>query len=352
MLPPKLFDVHKASFGDRATQYTSLDHIKSVIEAHEPRLVLLCSAYMFALDKVLSRREVTELLTFLRGRNCRIVTTDPLLGLARELTFKDVDSRYLLPGAAGWKRTLARAAVAIVGSRAKLVSGLQLDDVIHVYPACAPDIDDGVRRHSFFVDPQAASQSTTAHAHRRWLFVLAEIDLHTQLVEMDLRDFVENILGLLRFAVAEGARPTLIAPAMLVDLLAGAVTAEMELHRQLPITEFRQRVLGAEYVFYWNAFSPSQLERLANEQPTFVFDRGYLSRAVKPFYDAAKTCYFDGWEPKYLDQRQLFSAYVLAHLAKQQRPALRALRERWQASPTPDELIRHLLETAEPSRAR
>lgn len=348
LLPPALHAVHRASFGTRAAPYASLADIKGVVAAHDPQIVFLCSAYLFALDKTLSRREVSELLDFLRLRGCRIATTDPLVGLAGRLTLRDVDTRYLLPGEAAWKRALAAAAARIARSH-KLVPVPRMDDVIHVYPGGAPDIDDGVQRASFFAPP-------APHAHEaertppNWLFLLSEVDLHAQLVETDLRGFVENILGLLRFAVAEGVKPTLIAPAMIVELLAGAMSADMQLHQILPIVEFRRRILDAEYVFSWNAFSPSQLDRLASELPVFFFDRGFLSRAVKPFYDAAQACHFGGWEPRYLDQRQLFSPYVLAHLAKQQLPAVRALRERWSRSPSPDDLMRQLVGTAERSR--
>ena len=64
---------------------------------------------------------------------------------------------------------------------------------------------------------------------------------------------------------------------------------------------------------------------------------------ARPFYERARACHFGDWEPPYLDQRQIFSPYVLAHLAKLQKPAMRALRERWQSSPTPDELVDQLL---------
>ena len=357
LLPPHLHDVHAESFPGRAVRYTSLADIRSAVDAHDPQIVFLCSAYLFSLDKVLTPRQVAELLDFLRARHCTIATSDPLLGLARQLTLRDMDTRYLLPGERGWKRALAAAACRVLGSR-KLLPVPPMDGVVHLYPTCAPDIGDGVPRLSYFTAPAVHGANTEAQEHGthpstppRWLFALAEIDVHTQLVQMHLRDFVENILGMLRFAVAEGARPTLIAPSMIVDLLAGVATPEMELRRHLPVTEFRRRSLDAEFVFYWNAFSPSLLERLANELPIFVFDRGYLSRALKPYYEAAKACHFGGWEPKYLDQRQLFSPYVLAHLAKQQRPALRQLRQRWQASPSPDAVIRQLLGMADRSRA-
>ncbi|HMC54306.1 MAG TPA: hypothetical protein VKH19_03975 [Gemmatimonadaceae bacterium] len=352
LLPPKLFGIHKDAFGGRAAQYTSLGDVTRAIEEVDPQIVVLCSAYLLSLDNLLAPREVRELLALLRARGCAIATTDPFLGLASVLTPKDVDIRYLLPGLPSWKRALAGLARAVVGARTKLIKVPPMDDLAHIYPTGIPERPDGIWRLSFA--PPSAPSSVDASATGtppQWLFVLAEIDMHTQLVEMELRDFVENLLGMLRFAVAQGARPVLIAPRLIVDRLAGATTSEMELHEHLPLTEFRTRAMDAEYVFYWNAFSLSQLERLSSERPVFVFDRGYLSRAVAPYHEVATTCHFGGWEPKYLDQRQLFSPYVLAHLAKQQRSAVHTIAERWRQSPTSDEMLRQLLATADRSRS-
>jgi hypothetical protein len=85
---------------------------------------------------------------------------------------------------------------------------------------------------------------------------------------------------------------------------------------------------------------------VAHGLPVFLFDRGHFARTITPFYDVARTWYFNGWEPPSVDQGQLFSPYVLAHLAKAQKAATQAIRQRWQSSPTPDALVNQLLGTA------
>ena len=95
-------------------------------------------------------------------------------------------------------------------------------------------------------------------------------------------------------------------------------------------------------MFYWNAFSFSQLSRVANELPVFVFDRGHLAHAIKPFYPVALSCHFGGWEAPLLDQTRRLDPSALEELAEEQKPTMRAIVARWRSSATPDELVESL----------
>jgi hypothetical protein len=221
-----------------------------------------------------------------------------------------------------------------------------------MYPTSIPHGDSGFERASFF-NPniiRAAADSRTPRGdqgHResgefssRWLFLLSAADFHVQRRLLGLPELMERLLGVLRHAVAAEKRATLIAPAEIVSRLTNVLPDAVELSSFCPFTEFQQRLLDAEYVFYWNAFSFSALERIANELPVFLFDRGHLARTIKPYYEMARAFYFGGWEPSYLDQQELLTPHALAELAAAQKPAMRALREQWQLSPTPDTLVK------------
>jgi hypothetical protein len=48
-----------------------------------------------------------------------------------------------------------------------------------------------------------------------------------------------------------------------------------------------------------------------------------------------------------VDPRQIFSPYVLEHLAVTQKESLAGVRQRWRSAPTPDELVTWLASHAE-----
>ena len=355
MLPNNLYPGNRDSLPAPAFPYGSPDDVLKLVDTHKPDLVFLLSAYLLSVDNLSSPESLDTLLRQLQDRGCRVMTSDPFLGLAPQLTLGEIDSRMLAPGHSVWNRRLVRFSLGLKSRRAKLLRLPSLEDVIHLYPTSIPHCDDRIARLSFFNPAmiRAALDSGVvgderddgqAHDPRpHWLFLLSEADLHVQLVLSDVREFIECLLGMLRHAIAADRHATLIAPPLIVDLLATALRGSVELLPSCPLAELEQRILAAEYVFSWDAFSFPELLRYANELPVFLFDRGHFARTSKRFYEIARACHFGGWEPTYLDQRQLFSPYVLAHLAKLQKPAMRALRERWQASPTPDELVDQLL---------
>jgi hypothetical protein len=108
------------------------------------------------------------------------------------------------------------------------------------------------------------------------------------------------------------------------------------------------RLLDAEYVFYWNAFSFSLFLRLSQGRPAFFFDPGHLPRVIKPYYALAKRLYYDTWSPPYLDQRRHLDPSQLTMLAEQQKPELAKLVAYWSSSPPPAAVVDELLERPSP----
>ncbi|MBI4342468.1 MAG: hypothetical protein HY599_03765 [Candidatus Omnitrophica bacterium] len=346
-----------------AFPYATGEDLLALVHSHEPDVVFFFSAYLFALEGLLSPKALDTLLGQLRDRGCRVVTSDPFLGMGPHLAVAQIDTRMLAPGEPWLKRWLLRLWFGLSRRRTKVLRAPSLEDVPHLYPHSIPDRDDHIPRMSFFnptiirgaVGAPAVgdgrAQGDALDGRPRWLFVLSARDVHVQGMLVGLREFTERLLGMLRHALEADRHPTLIAPSWLIRRLANALPASAELLSSCPSVEFEQRMLDAEYVFSWNPFSFSLLARVANELPVFVIDRGFLARTVKPYYDLARACYLGGWEPTYLDQRQLFSPYVLAHLARGQKPMMRELRERWLSSPTPDAVVEQLLGTGAPSKS-
>jgi hypothetical protein len=341
LLPPDLYAAQHTTLPFPASPYAGPADILAAIETHQPDVVCFFSAYLLSLDGCLSTKDVDTVIRALRARDCSIITSDPFLGLASELTSREFDTRMLIPGGRPWKRRLLALLVRLRGSKARIIRLPELSGVVHVYPTSAPERNDGIARMTFF-NPVPSTSLPPDHPPR-WLFLLSSTDLHVQQTLVGLREFLEGLLGALRQSVAAGRPGTLIAPAAIAERLAGVVPPGVELLQSCPVADMERRVLEAEYVFSWDPFSFSQLSRIASELPVFFLDRGHLSHAFTTFYEVARSCHLGGWEPTYVDQRQLFSPYVLAHLAKMQKPALRVLREQWERSPTANTLANQIV---------
>ena len=354
LLPEPLYRENQGTLPVPALPYATLDDVLSAVNVHRPDLACLFSGYLLILDQVLSRASLNTLLRRLNETGCRVITSDPFLGLASRVTRDQLNGPMLIPGESALKRWMVRGLLRLQGRRARVVAVPSLERVTHVYPTAIPASDDGIPRASFFnptiIQPATSSAGATEPgasappARPEWLFVLSRADLHAQRTMLGLRQFTEVMLGILRHALEAERYATLVAPPLIIEKLAGVLPDTIKLRAGCSVPEFERRMLEAEYVFSWNPFSFSQMRRMVNERPMFFFDRGHAARAIKPYYEVARACHFGGWEPRYMDQRQMFSPYVLAHLASEQKPALRALRERWLASPSPDQLIDQLLD--------
>jgi hypothetical protein len=351
MLPPNHYETNKDTLPATTVPLGSVDDIVRAVDVHQPAVVFLFSGYLLSQDGILSRESLDSLLQLLRQRGCRIVTSDPFLGLASRLTVSQINIRMTGADIRGWYGFLLRLGLRLLPAGTNMTVP-SLEDAVHLYPTAAPDTADGVTRRAFFnphicrpAEPlrtavAAGAELPTNAAAPTWLFILSSTDLHLQRRILGTRGVIRQLAGLLWYTHEAGRRVTLIAPRSITQELAARLPdSAAELLSGCPFAEFEARVLAAEYVFYWNAFSFSQLARLANEQPVFLFDRGHLARTIKPFYEVARACHFGGWEPTYLDPAQVLRARDLEHLAAMQKPALRALRERWQSLPTPDDLI-------------
>jgi hypothetical protein len=102
---------------------------------------------------------------------------------------------------------------------------------------------------------------------------------------------------------------------------------------------FSSLLLSAEYAFYWNSLSHSMLFRLINRAPVFQFDKGHLVRNVKPLYKRIVHCYYQGWNPIYLDQEKELNVEKLSELAAEYRAAADRVCRLMRRAPSPEEMI-------------
>ena len=360
LLPQALYGLYRDAAPAPTAPYQTLADILAAVDEHQPDLVCLFSGYLFENGGLLSCEAVNELVRHLGERGCRIATSDPFLGLGRKLTLSQIDARMFTSGQPAKKRWLTRLLLAFKGPNTPVVRLPALEHVTHLYPTAIPPADDDVPRATFFnpaiIRPAATApepvQSGGEDRPPSWLFVLSKIDLECQFALHGRRGFERLLVATMWQTLATGRLPTLIAPAETTKRVARKLPALAELLPGCPFEEFERRLLGAEYVFYWNAFSFSLLARLANLLPVFLFDRGHLARTIRPYHELARSCHYGGWDLPYLDQRRTLGIESLAPMAAAQQPALRTLREHWSAAPTPDQVVHGLLRSRTPPAER
>lgn len=363
LLPDNLLAFCRDAAPVPASPYQTGEDILAAVDRHQSDLVCLFSGYLFETGGLMSHEAVGDLVRQLRRRTCSVATSDPFLGLAGKLTLGQVDFRLDIADRGWLNRWLSHLALSLRNPKTPVVRP-GLDDVTHLYPTAIPVAGDGVPRAAW-ADRIAADSlrhpPTPTHTNKKaegdkppsWLFLLASADLQCQIALQGRRRFERMLAKTLWHALAAGRLPTLIAPGPAIDRLRKRLPQLAELLPGCPFKEFERRLVDAEYVFYWNAFSFSQLMRLARQRPIFLFDRGHLSRTVQPYYQLASATHYGGWEPPCLDQRLPLDRDTLARLATEQLPALRDLCVRWSSAPSADEVVERLVrERAAPAAAK
>ena len=347
MLPQQMFAGNENTLSVETLPYSTVEDLFDTVAVHKPDIVFLLSGYLFSSDGFVSQNELDILIRQMQERVSVVATSDPFVGLASLLTQSDVDINMSLLGQPLIKRIFYRMAWKF----RKLDNFMRvssMESLTHLYATSLPPTDDKDKSPKLaFFNPNILKSMTDApeSASKRWLFVLSSTDLGCQNADHGEAEFARIVVRILAQALDSGRKPTLLAPAAILDIVSGEFpdSSGVEKLQFCPYTEFVPRLLDAEYVFYWNVFSCSLLLRMANELPLFFFDRGHLSRTIIPFYDHGLRTHFGEWTPTYLDQEDSLNPNSLAKLAMEQKPALRAVREYWQASPTPEQVIDQML---------
>ncbi len=353
LLPDRLHALHADVFPGRTHRYDSLDDILRVVEEEAPDAAFFCSGYLLPIHGLLTLEELASLVTDLRKRGCRVVTTDPFLGMLSERDPRELVSIHIPESSSPELQHVKEV------EDQRLWSHLSRSEEIfahshHLYPACdrlpegSPAAD--ARNLSSFnpalLCPElAADASGPAHVTPHWLFTLSQTDYETQTMFESPKRFADIVAGKFVEAVAQGRHPILVGPNDFLDLLAPRLptTRGIDLLSYCPFNRMISLLLSAEYAFYWNVVSHSILIRLYNRLPVVLFDRGHLVRNVTAMYDRVVQWYYRGIEPTYFDHREPLSLEALAAWAEAQQEEAGRILSGFRAAPTPDELVADLL---------
>jgi hypothetical protein len=346
LLPERLFEANAGSAGIAAQRYRTMEDVLGALDRARPDLVLLFSAYLYAINGILEVSQLEALLFELARRRIAVATSDPFLGLAAATGVSPFSERH------PQQRWLTQ--------HFEQVSDL-LRDVTHVYLVPAGGLAPP-RKASFFNplgfgNPLATEQRSARlvermgadATRRRWLFVLAAEDYGAQVARLGRENFEALLWQRLQDAAHAGCQPVLIAPPPCAETLARSAQAVpgLLLTSFCGHDVFTDLLLEAEYAFYWNVLSNSLLARMATGAPVLFFDRGHLAQAMPPLLELGLKTYFPGAQLALLDQRQPLTTETLERLAAQQVRTLADAIGNLKRSPTPRQLVdRLLIETA------
>lgn len=363
LLPRRAHELHAAGLAVATLPYESLRDILEVVDNDPPDAVLLFSGYLMARQGLLSIRELRHLVRRLRRRGCAVATSDPSLGTFPRMAEGPVAVRTgAIPralkrglGRLPWlhdplRRVLDLAADRRLRRHVRQVSEI-LADVPHVYPAAVGALEGTSPRLRFYNPAYIRGDRGALEGGarpQRWLFVLAQYDLHYQEEKYGRERFVDLVAGRLGEALAAGKQPTFIGPAAMVDALSARFPAGsgVTLLGRCAFAEFDRRLFDAEVAFYWQIFSTSAFVRLWNGLPVFSFDAGHTAHFSSALREAGLEHYFMGESPRYLDIERPLDPLAIAASREGFLESARRAAARLAGLPTPRAMADALIDAA------
>ncbi|HMC56781.1 MAG TPA: hypothetical protein VKH19_16505 [Gemmatimonadaceae bacterium] len=354
LLPPELHATHQTGLNADVREYRDFDDLIARIDAERPSAVFLFCGYLLTSTGLVSKSQVKQLVRHLRSRGIPTVTNDPMWGLLGSR----LSMRSELPS-----RTLAqkvhKAFVEWLIPHRLRQSYHALHDLVHCYLAGVERAipPEQLRTMAFFntgligawksPDPAAGdgSGSSAATEEPYWLFILAALDYEIQVNLHGKAAFIDSLVARFREANDAGRRAVLIAPGdCLTAVKASAGLGNVELIGFCDYERYVSLLMQAEYAFYWNIGSSSNLYRVFNGLPVFYYDRGHVSRWFPAFYDRTVQLLYHGHTPRILDHRDPLVPQRLRALADEYRHAASDIVRQLKRLPEPQAMVAQLLD--------
>ncbi len=363
LLPERLFANNANALPGRTRRYESLEDILAAVERERPDVVFLCSAYLMTIHELLTLEELEQLVQQLGRSGCRIVTSDPFLGVlsqgdVRSLVIFDIsDATVDLYDYEAVKESQEER-LRVHLARCEEI----LRDARHLYPAfCDLTQEEAVvtddRNVSFFnpclLRPTNGDGAGSGERKPHWLFIISQADYEAQVLVEGL-EFIDLVADRIVDVLAADRHPILIGPHELIDALADRLpTAEgVDLLYYCPFRQLVALSLSAEHAFYWNVLSHSILIRLFNGLPNVVFDKGHLIRNVNAVHERVVKWYYQGWETPFTDQRAALSLESVEAGTESFRAEAERMQRRFARAPSPARMVDLLSGANDPDEAK
>lgn len=342
LMPDRLYALNKDGLPVPTRRYNALSEVIAAVEEEKPDIIFLFSGYLYTINNIFSLEALQLLVRELRARNCRIVTSDPFLGLMARIDDGTFNDRH---PAKPWLSHLFSQVFAVlqdvphlhlvdIGTRANVASVSFFNPNLVLTGPGQSDRAEGLCRQLGIGAPEHV-----------WLFVLSSEDYGHQASVHGRAQFDELLIGRLWQAVLAGRQPVLIAPQPCIASLRnrGALPETAILLPFCRHDHFTSLLAAAEHAFYWNIFSNSVLVRIVNYRPLFFFDRGHMVYAINPLFALGMKYYYAASELPFLAPEQALVPEELSRLALRQEQTLEPARTHFRRSPAPQEMVKRIL---------
>lgn len=342
LMPDRLYALNKDSLPVSTRCYRAPAEVIAAVEEEKPDIVLLFSGYLYAINNIFDVEALKQLVGMLQSRSCRIVTSDPFLGLMARVDDGIFNDRH---PAKPWLTSLFSQVFAILRN----VLHLHLVDIgteakVPSVSFFNPNIVLDRSRQSERAE-RACRELGIESSEHIWLFVLSSEDYGHQAAVHGRGQFDELLIGRLWQAVLAGRQPVLIAPQPCIASLRdrGALPPTAVLLPFCRQDHFTSLLAAAEHAFYWNIFSNSVLIRIVNYRSVFFFAYGHMVYAINPLLDLGMKYYYANSDMPYLNSDQALVPEELSRLARRQEQTLEPARNQFRCSPTPQEMVEKIL---------
>lgn len=310
LMPERLYAVVKGTVEVPHATYSNLSEVSELLHHVNADAVILASAYIYGLNKLLAPYETLKLLEYLEGRGTRVAVTDPFANY-----WSDFDALENI----GDLRQSRMSAIVELAFLSR-----QLARYPHVYPYAMDGSSDRVVQ-PFFNSAIALADDRRARFQARvdqslggvssdyWFFFLSTVE-YDKLCSLSGADgALQAISGRIADAGSHGRNAVLVAPQHCIQGLErnGMRKAGVWLFNHCGFELFRAFMWCAEFVFSWNALSFSVLERIYNGRAVFFFDRGHFHDLLPSLHEHVRARWYHGNELPLLDPRQPLDASSL-----------------------------------------
>jgi hypothetical protein len=325
--------------------YNSLADIAGIIEKTAPDTVILFSGYLLNIGKRFSLINAWALLRLLRRRGCRVITSDPFLGLARRASSLQFDE--VISSSWHYGRINAWLMARLLALRIYILYR-QLRHLPHIYPA--PIKPDRAREAgmSYFSAASCTAQLPLNDTGKPgsqpiWLYVMSRVDYAIQTQRLG-NTFPLWLADRIREALCQGKRVAVVGPVELARVLRLqlAQSDDLELLSETSYRSYMNLIEQAEYAFFWNYFSFSIIHRVIRCQPVFYFDAGHMSSILPALNQIGIDSFYDGWKPPLLSMDKTLDIAQLAEAAADCEQHFEYLTARLSQGDSPSTLLQKL----------
>lgn len=342
MMPELLFSLQGNSIPYHSYPYRCIRDVTAAIEKEEPDIVFLFSGYLYAINNIFDIDAVEALVQYLRNRPCRVVTSDPFLGLMSNVTPSTFSDNHPL------KQWLTQHFSRL---------GKVFENITHLYLVSLKEY--ARNRNVSFYNPHIITNHAAFNEHsgnlskrieadptkKRWLFVLSMEDYAAQVNRHGKNKFDDLLSKRLIEATALNRQPVLVGPQIALDSIQNR-NVSIEGLILIPFIQydlFMSLLSDAEYVFYWNILSNSILFRVMNDLPVFFFDRGHMIHAIKPMFNKAMNLYYADAKMPYLNQAEALAYENLALIASRQAKDFSEAISKFLRLPDPEQMVCNII---------